>query len=228
MSDTVIPGSVGLIMDGNGRWAEGRGLTRKEGHTAGIYKMISIVAHAFSRGVNNMICYGLSTENLERPKEEIEHIYNLMIEVFDLFVSTFSKIKACVKYIGNTAALPQAVRESMERSQKALGAFAPYGKTIYIAVAYGSRREITEAVNYAVSRGERVTEESFLSMLGMPLEPELIIRTGGEHRLSNFLLYQASYSELYFSDKLFPDFTEEDFNEALLWFRGRKRRFGLV
>lgn len=223
-----IPHTLGLIMDGNGRWAKQHSLDRKDGHTEGIYRMISLVAHAFSRGVSNMICYGLSTENLERPKEEVEHIYQLMIDIFDLFVTTFSKMRASVKYIGKLDALPDPVRRSMLRSEVALSEFASSGRTIYIAVAYGSRHELIETINAAIQKGESVTEKSFLSMLSMPLEPELIIRTGGEQRLSNFLLYQASYSELYFSPKLFPEFTEEDFDEALVWYQGRHRRFGLV
>lgn len=224
----IVPRSVGLIMDGNGRWAKQHDLSRTDGHTKGIYHMISLVAHMFSRGVKNVICYGLSTENLERPKEEIEHIYQLMIDVFDLFVTTFSEIQASVKYIGKLNALPEFVRSSMLRSEEALRKFASSGKTIYIGVAYGSRHEIIDAINAAIQRGESVTEESFLSSLSMPLEPELIIRTGGEQRLSNFLLYQASYSELYFSPKLFPAFTEEDLDEALAWYQSRQRRFGLI
>lgn len=215
-------------MDGNGRWAEQLNKRRLEGHTKGIYNMISLVAHAFDCGVKNMVCYGLSTENLDRPKDEVEHIYKLMIDVFEFFVTTFSKIEASVKYIGNISVLPQAVQDSMKRSEFALSKFQSSGKVIYIAVAYGSRFEIVDAANEAIKLGKPVTEESFFSMLDMPLAPELIIRTGGEKRLSNFLLYQASYSELYFSDKLFPDFTGEDMDRAFEWFSKRDRKFGLV
>ena len=102
------------------------------------------------------------------------------------------------------------------------------GRTIYIAIAYGSRAEIIDAVNKAVREGNEVSEQSFLESLGMPLNIDLIIRTGGERRLSNFFLYQASYAELYFSDKYFPDFSREDFSEAVEWFSLRKRRYGLV
>lgn len=223
-----VPKTVGLIMDGNGRWAEQLNKPRLEGHTKGIYNMISLVAHAFDCGVKNMVCYGLSTENLDRPKEEVEHIYKLMIDVFEFFVTTFSKIEASVKYIGNISVLPKAVQDSMKRSEQALSKFETSGKVIYIGVAYGSRYEIVDAANKAIKRGQPVTEESFLSMLDMPLQPELIIRTGGERRLSNFLLFQSSYSELYFSDKLFPDFENGDMDKAFEWFGKRERKFGLV
>lgn len=223
-----VPETVGLIMDGNGRWAEKDNRDRTDGHARGIMHMISLVAHAFDCGVRNIVCYGLSTENLNRPKREVENIYKLVVDVFGLFVSTFSEKQACVKYIGNIGILPEAVRNSMKRSEEALSRFKDTGRTIYVAIAYGSRFEIVSAINGAIKRGEPVTEESFLSMLSLPVEPELIIRTGGERRLSNFLLYQASYSELYFSDKLFPDFTERDMDEALKWYSTRNRRYGLI
>lgn len=215
-------------MDGNGRWAKKQNAHRTAGHTKGIYHMISLVLHAFERGVKNVVCYGLSTENLSRPKEEVEHIHQLMLEVFDYFVSAFTKIQACVRYIGKLDELPEVVRASMQRAERALDKFQNTGKTLYVAVAYGSRYEIVSAINEAVERGQRVSEESFLSMLSLPLEPDLIIRTGGEKRLSNFLLYQSSYAELYFSSKLFPEFTAEDLDRALKWYGRRKRRFGRV
>ncbi|MCM1438912.1 MAG: polyprenyl diphosphate synthase [Roseburia sp.] len=224
----IVPETVGLIMDGNGRWAKKNGKRRMEGHTKGILNMISLCSHAFDRGVKNMVCYGLSTENLKRPVQEVEHIYKLVVGAFDLFVTTFTKQQACVKYIGNTDILPAEVCASMERCEKELSKFRNSGRTIYIGIAYGSRHEMVSAINRAVERGEKVTEEKFLSMLGMPLEPQLIIRTGGEKRLSNFLLYQASYSELYFSDKMFPDFGDADFDQALSWYAERNRRYGLV
>lgn len=224
----IFPRNVGLIMDGNGRWAIKHHKHRIEGHTKGIYNMISLVAHAFGCGVKNIICYGLSTENLERPKEEVEHIYKLMLDVFELFVTTFSKIQASVKYIGNLQALPEAVRESMKKSEEALNKFSASGKVLYVAVAYGSRNEIVNAIHKLDKENKVVTEESILSELSVPIEPDLVIRTGGERRLSNFLLYQVSYSELYFSNKFFPDFTYKDMNKAFRWFSRRHRRFGLI
>lgn len=228
MKEDCTPKSVGLIMDGNGRWALDRNDNRLAGHTAGMMNMISLVAHAFDRGVHNMICYGLSTENMSRPLPEVEHIFELVVGIYDYFISTFKKIGACVKYVGNLTALPQKVQLSLKRSEKDLEQFAGNDKTLYVGIAYGSRHEIVSAVNAAVERGERVTEESFMSSLSVPIVPDMIIRTGGERRLSNFLLYQASYSELYFSDKLFPDFTVADFDEALKWYASRNRTYGTV
>ena len=224
----TVPETVGLIMDGNGRWAQKQNEHRMHGHTKGLYHMISLVEHAFERGVKNVVCYGLSTENLLRPKEEIEHIHALMLGIYDYFVTEFTKIQASIRYIGKLDELPEVVRASMDRAERALDQFSGNGRTMYVAVAYGSRYEIVSAINEAIERGERVSEESFLSMLSLPLEPDLIIRTGGEKRLSNFLLYQASYSELYFSPTLFPEFTDEDFDKALKWYGRRKRRFGQV
>lgn len=223
-----VPVSVGLIMDGNGRWAQSRGKDRLEGHTAGIKNMISLVEHAFERGVNNMICYGLSTENLSRPQAEVRHIYELVVGIYDYFIQTFKRIGASVKYVGNLTALPQKVQESLARSEAELEQFNSTNKTLYAGIAYGSRFEIVEAVNAAVERGERVTEESFMNKLSVPVAPDMIIRTGGEKRLSNFLLYQASYSELYFSDKQFPDFTADDFDEAIKWYASRNRKYGNI
>lgn len=223
-----LPKTVGLIMDGNGRWAQQRNSPRTEGHTAGIRKMIELAIHAFHCGVNNVVCYGLSTENLNRPKQEVEHIYKLVIDIFDTFTALFRQERACVKYVGNLNSLPAPVLASINRAEETLKEFENCGRTLYVAIAYGSRSEIVRAVNTAVERGIFVTEQDFLSLLDFPTEPELIIRTGGERRLSNFLLYQASYAELYFSDKLFPDFTKEDFDSALEWFSERKRRHGLI
>lgn len=228
MNGISVPETVGLIMDGNGRWALQQNKSRLEGHTKGIVNMMTISAYAFDCGVKNMVCYGLSTENLKRAAEEVHHIYDLVIDAFGAFVSLFSEKRACVKFIGDLGALPEEVKASMRRSEEALRPFEGMGRTIYIAIAYGSRNEIVRAVNAAVERGEKVTEESFLKSLSMPCEPELIIRTGGEMRLSNFLLYQSSYSELYFTPTLFPDFSKEDLDEAFAWYATRKRRFGLT
>ena len=228
MEKVCLPKNIGLIMDGNGRWAMSRTDNRLAGHAAGIKNMISLVEHAFARGVENIVCYGLSTENLLRPKNEVDHIYDLVIGIYDYFISVFNKIGACVKYVGNLSALPKEVQASLKRSEDALDKFSGNGKTLYVAIAYGGRFDIISAVNAAVEKGEQVTEEQFMSMLSVPIEPDLIIRTGGEQRLSNFLLYQASYSELYFSDKMFPDFGNDDLDKALEWFASRKRNYGTV
>lgn len=223
-----VPKTIGIIMDGNGRWAAERGLPRKEGHTMGIQNMISLAAHAFDLGAENFVCYSLSTENLKRDADELSHILNLVIKYFDIFIDVCKKNKIAAKYVGALDLLPEETRSAMSRTEKALSEFDGMGRTIYIAIAYGSRAEIIEAVNKAVREGREVDEEIFGSYLGMPHDIDFIIRTGGEKRLSNFFLYQASYAELYFSDKYFPDFTREDLTEAVECFSMRKRRYGLV
>ena len=222
------PKHVGIIMDGNGRWAEERSLPRKEGHTRGIVNMITLASHAFAMGAETFVCYSLSTENLKREKDELDHILSLVLKYFDEFVATCRKYRIAARFAGSLELLPPEIQASLSRTEELLSEFAQKGRTIYIAIAYGSRAEIISAVNKAVAAGTPVTEESFLSSLSLPLDLDLVIRTGGERRLSNFFLYQASYAELYFSDKYFPDFSPEDLQEAFSWFSARKRRYGLL
>lgn len=224
----IIPENIALIMDGNGRWAKANQLSRSQGHTKGIENMIRLLGYAFESGVKTATCYALSTENLKRDPAELSHILSLIGKAFDYFVSVFAKMQVSVSYVGNLSLLPDEIREHMKRTEDALSSYKSTGKTIYIAIAYGGRNEIIDAVNRAVKTQTIVTEDNFLSMLSVPIEPDLIVRTGGEKRLSNFLLYQASYSELYFSDKMFPDFSVQDLHDAFDWYSSRKRNYGLV
>jgi len=221
-----IPKSVGIIMDGNRRWAKERGLSAKEGHTAGMVNMIRIASHAFARGADSVVCYSLSTENLSRTKEELAGILGLVIEYFDAFLEEFRKLKVCAKIVGDLEMLPPEIRASLKRTESLLSEFEDTGKTIYVAVAYGSRNEIVRAVNRAVLAGEPVSEEGFLATLDLPTDLDLIIRTGGDRRLSNFFLYQSSYAELYFADQYFPAFSTSDLDDAFEWFAAGKRRHG--
>ncbi len=228
MQDFInVPESVGLIMDGNGRWMKNQGRSRLEGHTYGIANMTRLISHMLDRGVKNVVCYGLSTENLHRPQAEIEHIYQLIVDIYEPFVKMMEEKQACVKYAGNLEALPSYALASMKHAEQKLSRFADTGRCVYIGVAYGGRNEIVRAIP-SVQDAENLTEEEFLSRLSVPVNLDLIIRTGGEHRLSNFMLYQAAYAELYFSDKLFPEFTEQDLDQAFAWYNTRKRRFGLL
>lgn len=223
-----IPRTVGIIMDGNGRWAQARCLERTQGHTQGMINLIRIASAAFEMGAENVICYSLSTENLSREKQELGHILSLVLKYFDAFVEAFRKQKVCARFVGQLELLPQEIRDSLQKTERLLSEFEDSGKTIYIAIAYGSRAEIIDAVNRAIAKGQPVTQQSFLDELMCQLEPDLIIRTGGHRRLSNFLLYQGAYSELYFTDRLFPDFTADDLREAFEWYMSRKRNYGLV
>ena len=188
--------------------------------------MIGLMERAFDLGVSYITVYALSTENLKRPQEELEGLYNLIRNHFKENMERVLKRGVRLRVIGETQLLPDDVQKILRESEEATAHFA--GKGVNIALCYGSRAEIVRAANLAVEKGEKVTEESFSSLLytcGQP-DPDLIIRTGKEIRLSNFLLWQAAYAELYFSDKMFPAFSDKDLEKAIEWFSGRTRRFG--
>ena len=223
---TKIPEHIAIIMDGNGRWAKKRLMPRSFGHRQGMERMIGLMEHAFDLGVKYVTVYALSTENLKRPKDELEGLYDLIRNHFETYIERVCARGVAFRAVGDTSLLPDDVRAILENAERRTAGYE--GKGINIALGYGARAEIVRAANEAVARGERVTEESFSELLytrGQP-DPELIIRTGKEVRLSNFLLYQAAYSELYFSEKMFPEFSDRDLEKAIEWFSGRTRRFG--
>lgn len=223
-----MPAHVGLIMDGNGRWAKKRLLPRSAGHKAGIKRMIALAEKAKSMGVRYLTVYALSTENFSRPQDELDGLYSLIKKYFMGEVEKLINGGAALKVIGDLSLLPQDVREVVENGVKKSPEKAEF--TFVIALGYGSRREIVQAANRAVEQGNKVTEQSFASLIytdGVP-DPDLIIRTGGEMRLSNFLLWQAAYAEFYFTDVLFPDFTDKKFEKAIYDYSSRERRFGGV
>lgn len=223
-----IPTHVGLIMDGNGRWAKKRLMPRSYGHKAGMNAMIELVSHAKSRGIRYMTVYALSTENLSRPQEEIDGLYNLFRKYFKGNVKKLYKQGAAVKIIGDITVFPEDLQQLIIDGEEGSPQNAEF--TLLFALNYGARSEILRAVNAAVESGKRVDLQDFESLLytgGIP-DPDLIIRTGGEKRLSNFLMYQAAYAELYFTDVLFPDFGNAEFDKALEDFAGRERRFGNI
>lgn len=222
------PLHVGIIMDGNGRWAERKRLPRSAGHEAGMRRMVSLVKAAQKSGVKYLTVYALSTENFSRPEEELEGLYSLIKKYFSSRAKKLIAGGAAVKVIGNLSLLPCDVREIVQKSVSKSPQNASF--TFILAIGYGGRDEIVQAANAAIKRGEEVDEEGFSSLLytsGVP-DPDFIIRTGGEIRLSNFLLWQAAYAELYFTDTLFPDFTEKKFAKALEEYLSRVRRFGGV
>lgn len=226
--DLKIPRHVAVIMDGNGRWAKKRLMPRTFGHSAGMNAMIAMARHAKKLGVQYLTVYALSTENLSRPREELEGLYNLIRKYFTKNVKDLYAEGAAVRVIGDITALPQDVQALIEEGVKN----SPSGAQFFVILAlnYGARSEITRAVNAAISRGERVEEGDMCALLDTKdfPDPDLIIRTGGELRLSNFLLWQAAYSELYFTDVLFPDFDEKQFDKAIADYSKRDRRFGKV
>lgn len=223
-----LPVHVGIIMDGNGRWAKKRLMPRSFGHNAGMNRVIALAGHAQKRGIKYFTVYALSSENLSRPKEELEGLYNLFRKYFSENVKKLYKQNAAVRIIGDSSVLPEDVAKLLKEGEEN----SPKGATfcMVFAINYGSRKEIVRAAKLAAESGEEITEEVLKKHLytgGLP-DPDLIIRTGGEIRLSNFLLFQAAYSELYFSDVLFPDFSEEEFDKALDGFSRRERRFGKI
>lgn len=223
-----IPKHVAVIMDGNGRWAKKRLLPRSAGHRAGMNRMVSLSEHVFDCGVEWCTLYALSTENLNRPQEELDALFGLFREYFTKNVETLKKKGITLRVIGNLELLPPDVREIIGAGEEKTAGGAR--GTLVLAIAYGARQEILSAVNRAVREGKEVNEKNFSSFLttdGIP-DPDLLIRTGKEVRLSNFLLWQSAYTELYFSDKMFPDFTDKDFDGALEAFAARDRRFGKV
>ncbi|MGN0818564.1 MAG: polyprenyl diphosphate synthase [Candidatus Coproplasma sp.] len=223
-----VPLHLGLIMDGNGRWAKKHHLPRTFGHHAGMNRMIGLARKAKELGVRYLTVYALSTENLSRPAEELEGLYNLLRKYFTKHVQELYSKGAAVRVIGDISALPEDVQKLIEDGVKNSPSDAEF--FVIMALNYGARAEITRAVNAAVAQGKSLTEQDVSALLytrDYP-DPDLIIRTGGEIRLSNFLMWQAAYSELYFTDVLFPDFSDEDLVAAVNNFSARNRRFGKV
>ncbi len=227
MDTDKLPLHVGVIMDGNGRWAKKRLLPRKLGHKSGMERMIGLSEHAKKSGVKYLTVYVMSTENLvRRPEDEIEGLFGLIRKYFTAQAEKLYARGSGIKIIGDISALPEDIVKILTDAETASPANPVF--TLVFAINYGGRREIISAVNRAVERGEKVTEENFARLLytaEIP-DPDLIIRTGGESRLSNFLTYQSAYAELYFTDVLFPDFSDAEFDRAIAAYAARDRRFG--
>ncbi len=221
-----VPKHIAFIMDGNGRWAKSRLMPRSYGHKKGMERMIGLMEHAFSLGVEYITVYALSTENLKRPKEELEGLFDLFRTYFREYLEQICAREVRLRAIGDTTLLPEDVQKILKDAEARTERFE--GKGINVAVCYGGRSELVRAVNKAVESGRKVTEETLSELLytsGQP-DPDLVIRTGKEVRLSNFLLYQSAYAELYFSDKMFPEFSDKDLDEAIAEYASRTRRFG--
>lgn len=227
MEKSLLPRHVGIIMDGNGRWAKQRLRPRSFGHSAGMDAMIKIVERAGELGIRYVTVYALSTENLKnRPQDELEELFGLLRKYFTRHVKELYRHGAAVRVIGDLTPLPNDVKKLLADGEKNS---PPNGNfTLTFAINYGGRAEIAHAAELLRAEGEEITETSLASKLytnGLP-EPDFIIRTGGEVRLSNFLLWQAAYAELYFTPVLFPDFTPAEFNKAIEEYTGRTRKFG--
>ena len=218
---------IAFIMDGNGRWATSRGLRREEGHKEGVKSFINTLEYCRKIGIEYITVYAFSTENWKRPKREVDAIMALLEQYLDsFFTDKDSERLGRVHFIGDTSVLNLSLKAKIKLIE---GVTANRSSVINIAVNYGSRAEITNAVNRLIKDGKTsVTPEDIDSQLytaGCP-DPDLIVRTGGDLRISNFLLWQAAYSELYFTDTLWPDFGPEEIDRAVAEFYKRKRRFG--
>ncbi len=230
-----IPAHIGIIMDGNGRWAKSRGLPRSAGHRAGTDAIRNIVRACGELGVRYLTVYVFSAENWGRPRKEVALLMDLLVEMTRREIRELNKNNVRLLAIGDLSKLPPRTRKEFFAGIEATKANT--GLNLVLAVSYGGRAEIIEAVRKFARQAasdpsaiDSLTEESFKAFLytGSIPDPDLIIRTGGENRTSNFLIWQSAYSELYFTDVLWPDFTKERLVEAIEDFNKRERRFGKV
>ena len=225
----TVPRHVGIIMDGNGRWAKLRGKPRSYGHKKGADIIDEVVSACFDGGTEAVSLYAFSTENWVRPKEEIETIFGLLGILLDKKFSRLVKQRVRLIISGDITPLPEKLRVKCLNAIEKTKDFT--GRTLNVALNYGSRTEITRACNFALRSGKtEITEEDVAANLytaGLP-DIDLVIRTSGEMRLSNFFLWQCAYAEFYFTDVLWPDFHKDELEKAFEWFSHRKRRFGGV
>jgi undecaprenyl diphosphate synthase len=228
-----IPRHVAIIMDGNGRWAKRQGLARMFGHRQGVETVHSITEAAAALGIEYLTLYTFSTENWNRPKEEVDALMALLVDTIAKETPTLMKNNVRLQTIGDISRLPQVTHDKFvacidQTSQNT-------GLTLVIALSYSARWELirsTQLIAEAVKEGKMLVEDineetisSHLTTATMP-DPDLLIRTSGELRISNFLLWQLAYSELYFTDCLWPEFTNEEFYHAIVDYQHRERRFG--
>lgn len=222
---------LAVIMDGNGRWAKGRGLTRLKGHEAGSQAARKIVEAAKQRGIAYLTLYAFSSENWRRPKDEVEGLFRLLEGFIDREVEKLMESGVCLHTIGDLSRFPEKLQQKLQATKDK----TKDNKSIHLSVAlnYGGRDDIIRGIRQVLRSSppdKELTEESFSRYLDtsfMP-DPDLLIRTGGEWRISNFLLWQLAYTEIYFTDTLWPDFDERALDAAISWFDSRQRRFGMT
>lgn len=227
-SGLKIPNHVAIIVDGNGRWAKERGMTRLQGHDAGFENLVSLSKYILSKGVKYLSLYVFSTENFKRGKAEVNHLMDLFVLLYRDKLREFMRNNIRVIFSGRDEPLPKKVLKA--RDELVRETANNTGGTINFCMNYGGRAEILDAVKKIVASGEDVSdwqESDFTKYLYQDLpDVDLMIRTSGELRLSNFLLWQNSYAEFYFPETKFPDFHEADFDRAIVEYTKRDRRFG--
>lgn len=230
-----LPRHIAIILDGNGRWAKSRGLPRIAGHHAGVKAVRNIVQACGKKGIEALTLFAFSSENWSRPEEEVSHLMKLFLNVLQLEINQLHKNNVQIRFIGNTSRFHPELLTWIEKAKQLTATNT--GLKLVIAIDYGGRWDIVEAakkIAMDVQQGtlspDAITADSFssyLSSAGLP-EPDLFIRTSGEQRISNFLLWQLAYTELYFTSKHWPDFDEAALDEALTTYAARDRRYGGV
>ena len=224
---TNIPRHVCVLMDGNGRWAKKRLLPRVMGHKRGLTALENLAARCAELGVEYLTVFAFSTENWRRPEDEVSFLMKLFLQALDGKVAKMHQNNLRLKVIGNRSRFPAAIVEGIEAAERLTADNT--GLTLTVAADYGGRWDILQAANRLIAEGKsEITEDDLsqrLSLAEAP-EPDLFIRTGGETRISNFMLWQMAYAEFYFTDALWPDFDAAEFDRAISSFRVRERRFG--
>ena len=228
-----LPRHIAIIMDGNGRWAQQRKLPRHAGHRAGVKSVRMVVEQCARRGIDVLTLFAFSSENWARPRQEVSQLMDLFMNALRGEIKRLQKNRVRLRIIGERRAFSEKLQKRIADAERATK--DNDGLTLQIAANYGGRWDITEAarklgsmVSNGMLRPEDITPDTLAAQLSFPdlPDPDLFIRTGGEQRISNFLLWQTAYSELYFSDRLWPDFDENEFELALTDFSQRQRRFG--
>jgi len=233
LQEAKIPRHVAFIMDGNGRWAKNRGLPRSLGHASGAKRVRSVVEHAIDRGIPFVTLFAFSSENWRRPMEEVSMLMSLFVLYLEKEVKDMNNNGVRLKVIGDLSRFDARLQKLIAQAEAVTAHNTRV--TLTVAANFGGRWDLVQAMGkwQAAHEGEPATEmteealQPFLSMAYAP-DPDLLVRTGGESRVSNFLLWQLAYTEMYFTDVLWPDFTPDQFDRALAWFVETDRRFGGV
>ena len=227
------PEHIAIIMDGNGRWAKRRYMPRSVGHVKGASMVPDLVKACLQKGIPHLTLFAFSTENWSRPEDEVSTLMGLFIQYLEKEIQNMQAEGVCLNIIGDTSRFPQTLQDSIYKATSHTAGNTRL--TLNVAANYGGRWDILNAVQawQAANPNANVADldpdqlNAYLSTAGQP-EPDLLIRTGGESRISNFMLWQLAYAECYFTDTLWPDFDVAEFDKALAWFSGRERRFGAV
>jgi undecaprenyl diphosphate synthase len=234
-NEIKVPKHVAIILDGNGRWAKKKKMPRTYGHTQGSKNVEKICELAYKMGIEYLTVYAFSTENWKRPKEEVDSLMKLLQNYLDKSIKTSAKNNICVRIIGDKSGLSEDIRKSIAGLEEASKNNS--GLKLQVAINYGGRDEIIRAVKAIandvkmnkidIDNIDELTFSSYLDTKDIP-DPDLLIRTSGEMRLSNFLLWEAAYTEFYSTDVLWPDFDEKELKKAVEYYSGRTRKFGAI